>query len=89
MIIDPGVSNDAPDGKYTITNITLQYDIIQSEDFAASIRNSFSNRSYPYTKFIEYVLNDYNKKIAWLNINVNTPNCVITSFMFNICRSQH
>ena len=73
VIIDEGVNNAAPDGKYTIKNISLEYDIIEHAGLAAEVRNSFSDKTYPYTKIHRLRIEHFTKKDNWLNIDVNAP----------------
>ena len=65
--------NKQADGKYTIKNISLEYDIIEDAAFAVEVKNSFSNKTYPYTKIYRIRIEHFKKNDNWLNIDVNAP----------------
>ena len=59
---------------YTIKNISLEYDIIEhAGHLLVDVRNSFSDKTYPYTKIHRLRIEHFNKKDNWLNIDVNAP----------------
>ena len=77
VIIDPGVTTGPekrpPDATYSITNIGLEYDIVESPSLSHELASMYTYKSIPYNRVLQHTVRAVAKNSNLWNINVNVP----------------
>ena len=66
-------SPKAPDAKYKITDISLEYEIATQPDLARSIRSEYQHMALLYDRILRHIKIIVNKKVTVWNWAFNTP----------------
>ena len=64
---------EAADGKYTITNIALEFDVVKDPQFAVMIKSQLSNISLQYDRILRHRIIPLKKEDTQWNIQTNVP----------------